>query len=69
MTAADLTAKGYRFRGHGVCASRICKARIDWYSTPAGKLIPLDTDTLKPHVIRSLDQRWRQHRRRAQSEP
>jgi hypothetical protein len=69
VTATELCAKGYRFRGHGVCASCVCKAKIDWYATPAGKLIPLDPDSLKPHVIRCPNQRWRQHRRKAQSEP
>lgn len=38
---------GYKYQRSAEC--RGCQAPIDWYVTPAGKKIPMNQDTAKPH--------------------
>jgi hypothetical protein len=48
-TAEALYAAGYRFKNNSQCNSVKCAAQIQWWTTPAGKSIPLDHPTLVPH--------------------
>lgn len=48
-TRAELEAAGYSFKKSGVCKSCACAAFIEWWNTPNSKVIPLDSDSLKPH--------------------
>lgn len=46
-TEADLKAQGYRFKDKALC--RGCHATIEWWTTPNGKLMPLDPGSCEPH--------------------
>lgn len=46
-TDAELRAAGYSFKNGSHC--RGCGRKIQWYTTPAKKVIPLDLDTYEPH--------------------
>lgn len=48
-TAEALYAAGYRFKNNSQCNGIKCAAQIQWWTTPAGKSIPLDHPTLVPH--------------------
>ncbi len=43
----ELAEQGYKFKNEGQC--RGCKADIEWWETPKGKLMPLNSATLEPH--------------------
>ncbi len=43
----DLIAAGYKFDNRARC--RGCGAEIEFWQTPRGKYIPLDSGTLEPH--------------------
>jgi len=47
-TETDLRAAGYDPPLHSVKCQR-CKAEIEFWRTPSGKQIPLDSGTLEPH--------------------
>jgi hypothetical protein len=40
MTLDELRAAGYRFENHAHCKG--CGAVIEWWTTPAGKMMPMD---------------------------
>lgn len=46
-TEAELKAAGYTFEGSSKCKK--CPARILWWKTPKGKMMPLDLKTYEPH--------------------
>jgi hypothetical protein len=41
-TRAELVEQGYTFQSRGECAGRNCKSQLEWWTTPAGKSMPLD---------------------------
>jgi hypothetical protein len=41
-TRADLERAGYKLENLGTCSSLLCKQRIQWVITPAGKRSPYD---------------------------
>lgn len=48
-TDAELREKGYRFKETGRCRFEDCGEEIEWWETPAGRMIPLDPGTMEPH--------------------
>ncbi len=48
-TEKELTGRGYTFKNKGVCRAEKCKAEIEWWETPRGKMQPRDAGTLEPH--------------------
>jgi len=54
-TSEALYTAGYRFKNNSYCNSRECAAEIQWWTTPAGKSIPLDHGTLEPHWVTCRD--------------
>lgn len=49
QTPEELKAAGYAYQDSSRCRGARCRAEIEWWKTPRGKLIPLDPDTLQPH--------------------
>ena len=56
-TPEELTAAGYEFKNKSRCSGPNCGAEIEWWRTPYGKSIPLDSKTLKPHWATCPDQK------------
>ncbi|MHB2019677.1 MAG: hypothetical protein ACYCW6_22260 [Candidatus Xenobia bacterium] len=49
QTTAEMEASGYLrlWERDGQCNS--CRASLEWWKTPAGKLMPMDAGTATPH--------------------
>ena len=43
----DLYDSGYTYNVLGTCNA--CKARIQWWTTPKGKLMPINIGKVEPH--------------------
>ena len=41
-TITDLAQAGYRYESDAAC--RGCGARIEWWTSPAGKMMPMEVD-------------------------
>jgi hypothetical protein len=50
-TLDELKANGYVFSNHGVC--RGCKAEIEWWGTPKGKMMPFDLMSAPEYKVSS----------------
>jgi hypothetical protein len=46
---------GYRLVRIGTCRSPNCGRKIEFWQTPKGKLIPLDSGTFEPHWASCVD--------------
>jgi hypothetical protein len=49
-TITELAGAGYRFENDGVCKG--CHAKIEWWKSPRGKMLPMDVNgdgSCKPH--------------------
>lgn len=46
-TDTELRERGYQLNGTSLCKG--CNAKIDWWTTPNGKHIPMDSGTVEPH--------------------
>ncbi len=47
QTEKELVLAGYRFEKLSICQG--CRRDIEWWRTPAGKLMPLNLGTVVPH--------------------
>jgi hypothetical protein len=56
-TPEELTAAGYEFVNAARCRGPNCGAMIEWWTTPNGKKMPLDPDTMGPHWATCPDQK------------
>ena len=52
---SELLAAGYKYEAAGRCKSTKCNREIAWYTTPKGRLIPLNKETLEPHFATCAD--------------
>lgn len=48
-TETELIAAGYVFEGLGKCKGKTCDQTVEWWRTPKGKRIPLDSGTMECH--------------------
>jgi hypothetical protein len=65
----DLVYAGFKFEKSKHCIGPHCGMLIHWYTTPKGKLIPLDQKTFVPHFATCPDRALFARLRRARQTP
>jgi len=48
-TVDELLTQGYQFQSLRRCRGKDCGRSIEMWTTPAGKVMPLDPETYQPH--------------------